>query len=125
MTTMREKFTVAAQRTVAKFSEGLYTYQDVSGESYNTDTGKVARPTVDTIIPAAVYAVSAEKQAMMTYSEKTCIVAIAGLDLGAVIPAVGGLIVFPVGTKHRIVHIETDQYGAAFFLHVTVTPIGA
>ena len=123
MTTLADKFLTAAQKTVLKFSVGTYTYQDVSGETYDTDTGVVDRPVVETQVPAAVYAISDDKRAQMTYSEDTCIVSMAGLDLGSVIPAVGGLVIFPDGTKHRIVLVESDQYGAAYFLHVTVTPL--
>jgi hypothetical protein len=125
MTALSDKFKQAAQKVVAKFSVGDYSYQDISGETYNADTGTVTRVPITTLVPAARYEVDEDKRASLSYSEDTCIVAMAGLDLGAVVPKVGALVVFPDTTRHRIVYIERDQYDACYFLHVTETPIGS
>lgn len=124
MTTLAEKFREAAQRNVIKYSVGTYEYNFGSAQ-YDPDTGAVSRTPVSTTVPAARYNITEEKRSQMAYSEKTCIVVMAGLDLGSVIPQIGGEVVFPDQTKHRVVWVEPDQYGAAYFLHVTVNPIGA
>lgn len=124
MTTLAEKFKEAAQKNVAKFSIGTYTYKFGSTQ-YDPDTGTVSRPSSSVNVPAARYNITEEKRAQMAYSEKTCILAIAGNDLGSVVPKIGGEVVFPDQTKHRVVWVEPDQYGAVYFLHVTVNPIGS
>ena len=125
MTTLAEKFTAAADRAVAKFSVGTYTYKEITGETYDPDTGVVTRPEVTVSVPAARYNIADDKRAQMSYSERTSIVVMAGADLGAVVPQVGGLVIYPDGSRHRVVYVESDQYGAAHFLHVTRFPDGS
>lgn len=124
MTTLGDKFKAAAQKNVLKFSIGTYDYQKLSS-SYDPDTGDVTNAESVVKIPAARYNISDDKRASMSYSEETCIIVMAGLDLGSVVPKTGGIIIFPDDTRHRVVYVEPDQYGAAYFAHVTVTPIGA
>ena len=122
--TRTELFRAAAASTIGKFSVGTYQYLDAT-ETYDTNTGLVSRVVTTTNVPAARYSIRADKRAQMSYSEDTCIVAIAGTDLAAVVPEVGGIVIFPDATRHRVVYVEFDQYSAAYFLHVAVTPDGS
>jgi hypothetical protein len=122
---LADEFKEAAKELIDEFYSGEYTYLFPSSESYDPNDGSVTSPETPKTIPAARYNISTEKKATMSYSEDTCIVVMAGIDLEEVVPEAGGAVVFPEGTRHRIVLVEPDQYGAAYFLHVTRTPDGA
>jgi len=124
MTSLGDKFKEAAKKSVAKYSIGTYSYK-FGSSVYDPDTGAVSRAPTSKDVPAARYNITKDKRDQMSYTDDTCIVVIAGLELGDVVPQIGGIVVFPDLTKHRVVWVEPDQYGAAYFLHVTVKTVGS
>lgn len=126
MSTLGDKFREAARDIIYKFSTDEHELHHIVSESYDTNAGMVTRDEVIVPLPAARYELSDDKRRNLPYSEDTCIVAVAGLDLGAVVPKVGDLVTFPNSTlRHRVVWVVPDQYGAAYFLHVAETADGS
>ena len=111
----------AAKDIVAKFTLGNMTLTKVTGNAYNTTTGTYTETTSTVSVPGVLDEIDVMKYEK-SYAEKHFLCILDGVSLAGVVPKVGDYITIPAGTKHKVVHKETDQYAAAYFLHLSEQP---
>ena len=117
--TFGEEMADLAQELTEEFSAeiGLSTLKHLTGSAYNTDTGTYA-PTYSTQSAYMVFdGIQAEEVQNVAYRAEHEQCTVAGDDL-TVAPVRDDLIVKPDATSHRVVHVITDQYAAAYVLHI-------
>lgn len=116
--TLQQEFIDAAKEIVDEFSIGTATLRKVT-VAYNDSTGTYGTPSVvDTPFPVAIGEVSEKYKRDAAYTNQFIAVYAAGVDLGAVVPDNGDLIILPDLSEHEIKFIEGDQYSAHYEMHI-------
>jgi len=119
MATFGEEMADLAQDLTEEFSAeiGLSTIRRQTGTAYDPDTG-VHTPTYSNSTAYMVFEdIQSEEVQNMAYMNEHEQCTVAGDDL-TFVPKKDDLIVKPDTTPHRVVHVGTDQFGAAYVMHI-------
>ncbi len=118
-TTFGQEMVELAQELTEEFSEeiGLSTLKRPNGQAYNADTGAYTETFLDYTAYMVFENIQAEEVQNIDYMKEHEQCTVAGDDL-TVTPQNNDIVQKPDTTKHRVVNVLTDQYGAAYIMHI-------
>ncbi len=119
MTTFGQEMRELAQEMTEEFSEelGMSTLRRKTGQTYDPDLG-TNTPTYTEYTAYMVFTnIETEEVQNADYLKEHEKCVVAGDDLGLK-PQRDDLVVKPDATSHRVVYVGTDQFSAAYIIHI-------